>query len=235
MGSSDFPRPNANLEEASARIRGLFVARPKPLDYAHLVGGRVLEHERITRVQALRAAVTWTSIVLRTVLILFLLALTLALGAVVVPRAFGYAVLIVHGGSMGDAIPNGALVVARNIDDSSVRVGDVIMVRSDAGVQTRPKLHRVTSVQADGDRFLVETKGDANGSPDPTLYILPPSVATPAYHIPYLGHLAAFVATPLGWLSVVLLPSITVAFLMLRSIWFPDAPRSRRLPRGAVV
>jgi len=149
-----------------------------------------------------------------------LIALIAALGAAVLPRLAGYGTLVVRGGSMGEAYPTGSLVVSRSMAAKDVRVGDAILVgEENAAGKSLPTLHRVVSLSQQGDQIVVQTKGDANETADPNLYVLNGHVATPVYTLPYLGYLLGFVLTQLGWVLVVAIPATILSLLMLRSIW----------------
>ncbi len=161
--------------------------------------------------------------------VLALLGLTAALAVAVVPRLFGYGTLVVHGGSMAETIPSGSLVLTRWLPAENVSIGDVVLMQEQTETgQARPKLHRVVSVERSDGQVIVQTKGDANDSPDPLPYILSDRVLTPAYHLPYLGYLVGFVATPLGWAILIALPGTVLCLATLRGIWVPDKPRVRR-------
>jgi signal peptidase I len=152
-----------------------------------------------------------------------LVALAAVLAAAVMPRAFGYGTLVVQGGSMGHSVPMGSLVIARWTAAQDIEVGDVIVVQEDdEDGPARPKLHRVVSLDGQGDQILVRTKGDANQTADPKEYILPDRVLIPALTAPYLGYVAGFAMTPLGWAFLILLPGTVLALLILRSIWADD-------------
>lgn len=171
------------------------------------------------------------AIVRRVASWLFIIAMAcpiLALGAAVLPRALGYSPIVVTGGSMGSALPVGSLVLARAIPSERVRVGEVILVREETeqGLAT-PKIHRVVWVGRDGDRILVRTKGDANPTEDPNVYVLPDRVLTPVRAVRFLGYAVAFVKTPLGWLLLLALPAVYLCMVALRSIWATDAPHGR--------
>lgn len=154
------------------------------------------------------------------VFIVALVALAAALAFAVVPRLFGYGALVVSGGSMGDTAPVGSLVMARWTPAEEVALGDVILVREEReDGPGPPKLHRVVSLDEEGGQILVRTKGDANQTADPNLYILPDRVAIPALTVPYLGYVAGFAMTPLGWVFLVALPAAVLGLLALRSIW----------------
>lgn len=149
-----------------------------------------------------------------------LVVLAAALATAVAPRLFGYGTLVVSGGSMEEAIPNGSLVIARGIAAEEVALGDVIVIQEEGeNGPTRPRIHRVVSLDEENGNILAQTKGDTNPTADPKLYILPDRVLTPAYTLPYLGYLVALAVTPLGWVFLVALPAAILGFLALRSIW----------------
>ena len=152
--------------------------------------------------------------------VLALVALAAALAVAVAPRLFGYGTLAVHGGSMGASTPNGSLVFSRWIPDEHVEIGDVILVREESAAL--PKVHRVLEINPQGGRVAVRTRGDANKTPDPNLYVLPDRVATPARTVPYLGYLVGLVVTPLGWGLLVALPATLLGLFALRAIWAPQ-------------
>lgn len=133
-------------------------------------------------------------------------------------RGEGYRVVIVHGGSMGDAIPNGSLAVVQWRPASAIAAGDVIVISEDA-TATPPKIHRVIEVAEEDGSYVVLTQGDANQTPDPEPYVLPDRVLVSREHVPYLGWVAAAVASPLGWLLLVALPVTIVGVVTIDSIW----------------
>jgi signal peptidase len=154
--------------------------------------------------------------------VIALVAIAAALSVAVVPRLFGYSTLLVEGGSMGESIPNGGLVFARWVAAEDLELGDVLVIQEETDDSpTRPKIHRIVSLDEEDGNILARTKGDANDTADPNLYVLPDDVLTPAYTVPYLGYLASFALTPLGWLVLVALPAALVCLYTLRAIWSP--------------
>ena len=149
-----------------------------------------------------------------------LVALAAALTVAVAPRLFGYGTLAVHGGSMGDSMPNGSLVFTHWIPDEDVEIGDVILVREESAAL--PRIHRVVEINPEGGQVVIRTKGDANETPDPNLYVLPERVPTPVRTVPYLGYLVGLVVTPVGWALLVALPATLLGLFALRAIWAPQ-------------
>jgi signal peptidase len=152
--------------------------------------------------------------------VVVLVAMIAALSAAVAPRLFGYYAVTVRGGSMNETLPNGSLVIAGWLAADEVELGDVILIQSESDDgPVHPRFHRVVSLEEEGGQILVTTKGDANAPPDPYIDILPARVLTPAYSLPYLGHLVTFAMTPLGWALLVALPAAALCASILRSIW----------------
>ena len=163
-------------------------------------------------------------------LVVALLGLALSLAATAAPVATGLHSVVVRGGSMGDSIPSGSLVMARWVPKDRLHPGDVILIQEEQdGGAAVPKIHRIVSLEHDGVNIIARTKGDGNRTPDANVYVLPDRVLTPAYHIEYLGLLVAFVMTARGWLLVVALPGASLCAFTLRSIWF-SASRAARPP-----
>ena len=194
------------------------------------VGTRSFRHPPLPSTEAPRVALPagppWfiARALIHGVTMIVLLLLVGTLSVVVVPRFVGYPTLTVQGGSMGDSIPRGSLVIGRWIAPEEVRLNDVILVQEKQdGVARSPKIHRVVSLDEEDGRILVQTKGDANDSVDPGLYVLPDRVAVHARTAPYVGYVVDFVRTPIGWTIFVALPAIVLCAFTLRDIWGPLA------------
>ncbi len=140
----------------------------------------------------------------------------LVLSLVVVPTLLGYPAMTVQGGSMGGSLPGGSLAITRWVPADEVETGDVIVIRHAA---TAPIIHRVVTIEEQDGGFVVETKGDANRTPDTGYSVLNDRVAVHTFTIPYLGYAADFFRSPLGWTLFVLLPISVLCFLTLRAIW----------------
>lgn len=92
--------------------------------------------------------------------------------------------------------------------DQGISVGDIVVYKAGRLLVT----HRVVTVEAGGLR----TKGDANEAEDPAL--VPSSAIVGLYQgrIPFAGHLLSFVRTPLGWITLVVLPVVCFSVIELR-------------------
>jgi signal peptidase len=165
-------------------------------------------------------------------------ALVLALAGA--PRVLGLGVLVVQGGSMGEAIPRGSVVVTRSLEPHQVAKGDVILLRERTAAGAHPPvLHRVAAIGKRDGNIVITTKGDANRSADPRPYVLDGKTSTPIYHVPMVGFLLGLVSTPIGWLLLILLPAALLCGSVLRSVWVDapdtDAPRHTVRPDANVA
>lgn len=156
---------------------------------------------------------------LRMVVLMVLLVLAVALAGVTVPRVLGYTTLLVRSGSMGHAYPVGSIAIAKSVDRSDVEVGDVILIRKENSPKRAPYLHRVVDVHHALGRLAVKTKGDTNSAADPDDYALPKRVPVAVFDVPYLGYLLGYVATPLGWALLMVLPATVLCASLLVRVW----------------
>lgn len=107
----------------------------------------------------------------------------------------GYGLYAIRTGSMSPGMPPGDAVLVRPA--AQVHPGQVITFHPAPGATVT---HRVASVNDEG----IQTKGDANRTPD--VWRIPQSdvVGTRVLHIPYGGYVAVFLQQPTGVASVVL-------------------------------
>jgi signal peptidase I len=121
----------------------------------------------------------------------------------------GAEVYAIRSGSMEPAIGIGSLVVMTATAEPVE--GEVIAYRLPNGAVVT---HRVTEV-IDGDtgRFL-ETRGDANTDPDPSLVPESAVVGRASVVVPVLGFLLALLGMPIGIVTL-----ISVAGTLLTAIW----------------
>jgi signal peptidase len=121
-------------------------------------------------------------------------AVVLAAGALVAP---GYGRYVITSGSMGGALPTGALAYDRPVDAADVRVGDVVtFARPDAPSQR--VTHRV--VARDGD--VLRTRGDANPVADPWRLGPGTRLQRVRFHVPYAGYAVAALRLPQLWIAL---------------------------------
>jgi signal peptidase len=122
----------------------------------------------------------------------------------------GYRAYAVRTGSMTPTYPTGALVIDRPADGSVPSIGQVITMQTSHGLVT----HRVHGVNPDG----IQTKGDANKTPDAWPTKPEHVVGVVAWGSAYLGYVLVFFQQPTGAPSILLLGfSIWFAWLLFFS------------------
>jgi signal peptidase I len=116
-----------------------------------------------------------------------------------VPAAGGRLVTIT-GGSMAPGIPVGSLVIEAPVQQDRLQVGEVVTLRTGSGHLVT---HRIVRLAAIGSTAYVETRGDANATPDPVVTPAANVVGRMVLAIPDLGAVALAIGRPAGWLALV--------------------------------
>lgn len=131
------------------------------------------------------------------------------------PRFGGWRFDAILSGSMEPALPVGGVVFIKPVEAADIEVGDIIAYGSPEALIT----HRVIDVidQAGEPSFV--TKGDASEDPDITPVSASAVVGKVIFDVPYLGYLADFVKTRLGFILAVLVPGLVIIGLELKNMW----------------
>ena len=153
-----------------------------------------------------------------------------SLGVLVLGRVvplLGHPTLVVAGPSMEPTLPLGAAVVLDQVPTSSLAVGDVVSLRS--GAERAIFTHRITRLAEQDGVLFIETQGDANQAPDPSLTPAAAVIGRVVVEIPYAGYLLTLYSSVSGILFVL---STGLALLFL-GIFLEPAGAPRR-PTSAV-
>ncbi len=131
-------------------------------------------------------------------------------------RFTGLDIFTIYTGSMKPAIPIGSTVIVQPIQESHIKVGDIIAFKSSTNSDT--VVHRVIEVQNENSSLSFHTAGDANNSPDVDLVPARNVVGKVFFIIPYWGYLSDFIGTKLGYVLLVILPAFLIISLETRNI-----------------
>lgn len=126
-------------------------------------------------------------------------------------------------GSMAPSIGVGDLVVVHTSDQMTApvpgavpkyKVGDVVAF---TGQQDKNTIvtHRVNSIKAEANKFLYETKGDANNAPDNNFVTENKIIGKNTFKIPGVGKVFALAKTKEGFLALVISPAVLVILFEL--------------------
>jgi signal peptidase len=116
-------------------------------------------------------------------------------------------------GSMEPAIPVGSIVVIKSANPETLTIGDVICFKIESESLTTVT-HRIINITNEG--FI--TKGDANEDPDTWTVKKENVIGKVTTTIPYIGYLGYFVRTPLGFITLVIIPASILIVLETRKI-----------------
>ncbi len=153
-----------------------------------------------------------------TVLIaLVVLAAVFLLGS----RLVGYRVFNIVSGSMEPNYSVGDLIYVKEVDPTTVKVGDVItfVLNEDLVVAT----HRVVRIDAEKERFY--TKGDANDTEDGGSVHFKNLIGIPQFAIPCLGYVSSFIQNPPGMYVTIAAVAVVVLIAFL-----PDLKKKKSEP-----
>jgi signal peptidase I len=186
-------------------------------------------------------AIVLTSL-LRRFLDLVLLALILTVLASLtvarlVPAITGGPTFVVGGGSMEPTIPIGSVIIDLPATPDDVRVGTIVSVK--VGARQAVFTHRIirTVVRDDGTLWI-ETRGDANDHPDPSIIPASSIVGKASTWIPYLGYPVQLLSSMAGVAFL-----LSVGMVTLLGAWLLESLeddqrawlRRRRLEQAGVA
>ena len=140
--------------------------------------------------------------------------------------------LVFRSGSMSPTIGTGALAIAQRVDASTLEVGQVVSVPTQAGERVT---HRIQAVQHQDGSAVLQLKGDANETPDAAPYVVTHADKV-VFSVPWLGYAVGWAAGPTG-LFVLGLYAAFLLRVIVRSDVRPDSPthRAGEAARGAVT
>jgi len=157
--------------------------------------------------------------------------LGVGLSSVVIGRVLpllGHPVYVVAGPSMEPAIGIGSVAILDRVPSTELTVGDVVSLRSGAGRAIFT--HRIIRLaDRDGERWL-ETQGDANAAPDPSISPASAVIGRVAWSLPVAGYLIALLSTLPGLVMLV----STGALLLVVGWWLDGLAVERRRSASVV-
>lgn len=135
---------------------------------------------------------------------------------VVGPHTGRYRTLTVLTASMRPTIPPGSVIVVRPTPVEDLRVGDIVTYSAPLP-DHRLVTHRVVKVVRPG---VVQTRGDANNTPDPWLAELKGATIWKVQgQVPGLGYLIETLRSPVAHALTVVLTLVIGVAAGLRAIW----------------
>ena len=124
-----------------------------------------------------------------------------------------YNIYLVRSESMTPAINMGDMVITGPLNgpfNGEVKPSSIITYQRGEELVT----HRVISIEGD----TLVTKGDAVEDPDVQPVYLSSLTGIYLFKIPFLGYVSNYIRTKVGWLLVIVIPSIVLVVFLIRSI-----------------
>jgi len=150
------------------------------------------------------------------VVVVFIVAASFLLIATVFPVTGNIKLMTVKSGSMEPAIKMGNIVATRPA--SNYEIGDIITYR-EFGEKKPSITHRIYEIESKNGQPLYTTKGDANESADSTKVPQKDVVGKVFLNIPYLGYVINFIRTPIGFILIVIIPTLAIILDEVKKIY----------------
>jgi len=123
------------------------------------------------------------------------------------PTIGNYKIKIVISGSMEPTIHTGSIVVVK--PEKKYLPGEIITFGKDAKKDI-PVTHRIVEMRAQEGKYVYRTKGDANSTEDMKEISENIIIGKVLFSVPLLGFIFDFVKKPIGFILLVILPSMIV-------------------------
>ena len=121
-------------------------------------------------------------------------------------------ILTVMSESMSPAIGVGDVIIVKSVDPATLKIGDIITYAPQKyGVVIT---HRIIDIEENGD-FV--TKGDANRRNDINNVDPAQVIGKCDMILPYLGYLTHYARQPIGFIILILVPTILLIVIEIRS------------------
>lgn len=130
----------------------------------------------------------------------------------VTPSIFGYSLFLMDEDGMGDAVPSGSLVIAKNYSPSTDNIGDAILCEKVEGYGTT--VLRLSAIKPNTKTVMYE--GFFEKDPNTIITVPAKNLVGQAvsYHLT-LGKIISFVTTATGVTFMIVIPALLLAFCEL--------------------
>jgi len=147
-----------------------------------------------------------------TAVILVIVALSLAM-LIIAQRIFNPFHIVVNN-SMSPQISKGNAVIIKDIEPNTVKVGEVIIFR-DPEHKEDLVIHKVVQVGEQGGVKFFSTQGINNPAPDNWKISAGEVIGGVAVKLPGFGAFLDFIATPRGYVSIIVIPAVGSLLLVM--------------------
>jgi signal peptidase len=149
---------------------------------------------------------------------LLLVTVLAVLGAILVARATGHAVLIDRSDSMRPAIAAGDLLITRTVSPAQIERNDIVTF-TDPDQPGRTITHRVVERHRNGGQYAFVTRGDANTGTERWSVAAAGTVGRLALVMPRAGRPLAALGSPALRLVLITFAGLLLGGTLLRRVW----------------
>lgn len=143
-----------------------------------------------------------------------------------IPSFFGYKVLQVMSGSMEDVFSVGDVILIEETKQEDIKKGDIITFKKENYIT-----HRIIEMNKTNDTMYYTTKGDSNNVNDAEKVKYEEIEGKYITKFVYIGRLINFLNTTEGFIILVSLPIIVIAFTIFRELRNKEKKSKRRIRR----
>jgi signal peptidase len=167
-------------------------------------------------------------------IVLIVCVLGIVVLARIMPAVTGGTTFVVGGPSMEPSIPLGSAVHVVPVEASELRAGDVISLQ--AGMKNAVFTHRIVRVVNLPEGMYVETRGDANTGPDPSLVPMEDILGRVSVSIPMAGFGIALLSSYQGVMFLIAFGLVLLAGAwLLETVEDEQQESMRRAARQALT
>lgn len=142
-------------------------------------------------------------------IIVCLIALALLLVLPILPVKHNFKILAVLSGSMEPKIHVGSVVVIKPA--VKYKVGEIITFNQEDKTKI-PITHRIVGLKSENEKTIYITKGDANNNSDSQEIPQDRILGRMIFTVPYLGYAINFAKQPLGFMLLIVIPSVIIIY-----------------------
>ncbi|MEI6144139.1 MAG: signal peptidase I [Candidatus Berkelbacteria bacterium] len=155
--------------------------------------------------------------IIGNVILMILIIIGVFVGVTLLPIKNNFKLLAVTSGSMEPTIHTGSLAIIKSA--SEYKVGDIITFKkADSTSDKETTTHRIFSTSNVGGVEYIETKGDANKTPDMSKITKNQIVGKYRFSVALLGYLLKYLKTLPGLILIIVIPAVIIVYEEVKKI-----------------
>ena len=143
-------------------------------------------------------------------------------------RLLGFQVFGVLSGSMEPTYPTGSLIYVKPVDQSELRVNDIITFSTAPNVIATHRIVEIVPDESNPSMVRYRTKGDANTVVDDALVSFVNVIGRASFCVPQLGYLARYIQEPPGTYVSIAVCAVMIAFVFLADLLEAKSRQKRK-------